>query len=256
MNKRGICKKCNQEKSIRGKGFCTTCYRKQEEKQICKNCGKLKQIEGRGLCGSCWVKLKNNGELNNYELEDVCTNEYKIINDIVFLKIINTNDEEFYTCFNILYLELVKKYKWYISDLGYVVSSSLKYLENKTLRLHRLITNVSDEYIVDHKEDYLDNDLFIPKQRNNLDNNLRITNQMENSWNTNIGSSNKSGVIGVSWNSAYNKWRTLLKCNGKNVLYKDFKLKEDAIVARLKAEKEYFGEYAPQKHLFEEYNIT
>lgn len=31
--------------------------------------------------------------------------------------------------------------------------------------------------------------------------------------------------------------------------------KKDAIVARLKAEKEYFGEFAPQRRLFEEYGI-
>lgn len=31
---------------------------------------------------------------------------------------------------------------------------------------------------------------------------------------------------------------------------------EEAIVARLKAEKEYFAEFAPQKILFEEYGIT
>lgn len=31
--------------------------------------------------------------------------------------------------------------------------------------------------------------------------------------------------------------------------------KEDAIKARLKAEKEYFGAFAPQKHLYNKYNI-
>ena len=31
---------------------------------------------------------------------------------------------------------------------------------------------------------------------------------------------------------------------------------EDAIKARLEAEKKYFGEFAPQRHLFEQYGIT
>lgn len=31
--------------------------------------------------------------------------------------------------------------------------------------------------------------------------------------------------------------------------------KEDAIRARLRAERQYFGEFAPQRHLFEEYGI-
>ena len=34
-----------------------------------------------------------------------------------------------------------------------------------------------------------------------------------------------------------------------------FNTKEEAIIARLKAEKYYLGEFAPQKHLFEEYGI-
>jgi hypothetical protein len=31
--------------------------------------------------------------------------------------------------------------------------------------------------------------------------------------------------------------------------------KKSAIVARLRAEKEYYGVFAPQRHLFEEYGI-
>ena len=34
-----------------------------------------------------------------------------------------------------------------------------------------------------------------------------------------------------------------------------YKELEDAIVARLRAEKEYFGEFAPQRDLFEKYGI-
>lgn len=35
-----------------------------------------------------------------------------------------------------------------------------------------------------------------------------------------------------------------------------FNEKKDAIIARLKAEKQYYGEFAPQKHLYQEYGIT
>ena len=34
------------------------------------------------------------------------------------------------------------------------------------------------------------------------------------------------------------------------------KVKEDAIKARLMAEKKYFGYFAPQRHLFEEYGVN
>ena len=44
---------------------------------------------------------------------------------------------------------------------------------------------------------------------------------------------------------------------GKNISRQSFFLliKEEAIKKRLQGELQYFGEYAPQKHLFEEYNI-
>lgn len=41
----------------------------------------------------------------------------------------------------------------------------------------------------------------------------------------------------------------------KEIYLGTFTLKEDATKARLAAEAKYFGEFAPQKHLFEEYGI-
>jgi hypothetical protein len=35
-----------------------------------------------------------------------------------------------------------------------------------------------------------------------------------------------------------------------------FENKEDAIKARLEAEAKYFGDFAPQRHLFEQYKIN
>ena len=35
----------------------------------------------------------------------------------------------------------------------------------------------------------------------------------------------------------------------------DIPTKKDAIIARLKAEKEHYGEFAPQRHLFAQYGI-
>ena len=34
------------------------------------------------------------------------------------------------------------------------------------------------------------------------------------------------------------------------------KVREDAIIARLRAEIKYFGDFAPQKHLFKQYGIN
>ena len=43
--------------------------------------------------------------------------------------------------------------------------------------------------------------------------------------------------------------------DGKNILLGRSSNKEDAITKRLKAEKKYFKEFAPQKHLFEDYLV-
>jgi hypothetical protein len=43
--------------------------------------------------------------------------------------------------------------------------------------------------------------------------------------------------------------------NRKQIRLGCFSDKIDAIKARLKAEKEYFGEFAPQQHLFEQYEV-
>lgn len=257
-SKRDICINCNKERAIHAKGLCTSCYRKQKEKRICVNCKELKCIEGRGLCEKCRATLKQQNKLNNYNLNDTYENIYIIQGNVVYLKIRNTKNEVYYTCFNIWHLNLIKQYKWYVNDNGYVLSASLKTSQGKDIRLARLITNVTDNTIVvDHGEDYIDNGIIIPKERNNLDINLRITTQLKNCWNTKISRNNKSGFIGVYLNKTSKTWTAILKCNKENVLNKTFKEKKDAIIARLFAELKYFGEeFAPQRHLFEEYGIT
>ena len=49
--------------------------------------------------------------------------------------------------------------------------------------------------------------------------------------------------------------KAYLKLNGETRLRKQFDDIDDAIRARLQAEQDYFGEFAPQRHLFEQYNI-
>lgn len=67
---------------------------------------------------------------------------------------------------------------------------------------------------------------------------------------------NKSGVVGVSWNKKRNNWKSVLIFDGKENYLGNFKSKDDAIKARLLAEIQYYGECAPQKHLFNQYGIN
>ena len=129
---------------------------------------------------------------------------------------------------DIEYVDLIKKYKWY---------SSHDYVHNDEVgRLHRYIMNPPENMVVDHIN------------RNPLDNricNLRICTQHENSMNQSIRCTNKSGATGVLWDKNRNKWRAYIIVNGKQIYLGRFNTKEEAIEARLQAEIEYFGEFAP-----------
>lgn len=96
------------------------------------------------------------------------------------------------------------------------------------------------------------------KDRNELNNrkyNLRVCTQQENCRNRSLMSNNKSGVTGVCWNKRDGKWVAYIKTSESNLYLGNFHNITDAIVARLKAEQKYYGDFAPQKHLYEKYGI-
>ena len=61
------------------------------------------------------------------------------------------------------------------------------------------------------------------------------------SLNSKLGSRNKSGTKGVSFDSTRKKWRAQLKFQGKTVFTKRFDTLEEAIKARKDAEEKYFA---------------
>ena len=90
---------------------------------------------------------------------------------------------------------------------------------------------------------------------NNRKNNLRRCTEKENLRNKSLYKNNKSNVTGVCWHKKNEKWTAGIRVNKIQKYLGSFSNKEDAIIARLKAEKLYFGEFAPQKHLYDKYNI-
>ena len=93
--------------------------------------------------------------------------------------------------------------------------------------------------------------------RNELNNrkyNLRLCTRQENIVNKSKRIDNTSGVIGVSFNKQTNKWSSELSYEGTR-WRKTFNNFYDAVKARLEAEVKYFGDFAPQKHLYEQYGI-
>lgn len=90
---------------------------------------------------------------------------------------------------------------------------------------------------------------------NNQKTNLRPATPQENASNTSLHKNNTSGITGVYWSKTRQLWIAQIGYKRKCITLGSFVNKEDAIVARLKAEQKYFKDFAPQKHLFEKYNI-
>lgn len=62
--------------------------------------------------------------------------------------------------------------------------------------------------------------------------------------NQKIRKNNKSGVTGVNFSKAANKWRAYINYNREQIYLGCFDCREDAIQARQVAEQKYFKEFA------------
>lgn len=172
---------------------------------------------------------KNNKKRNKYDL----SGEYGVGWTS------NTN-QEFY--FDLEDYDKIKNYTWY----EYTFKNGYKQLISyKSIPMHQLITGKTYQ---DHVN------------RNTLDNrksNLRDASRNQNNMNRSIMKNNKSGIIGVcKYSNDSNYWCSYIHIDGKQKQVYYGTSFEDAVKSRLEAEKRYYGEFAPQKHLYKQYNIT
>ncbi len=159
-----------------------------------------------------------------------------------YIGITSNTNSEFY--FDEIDYEKVKVYYWRedIDNKGYHHLRAWDQQNKKIISLHWLIIGKYGDHI----------------DRNPLNNrrsNLRKATFKENSRNQSKSTRNTSGIVGVGWYKRYNKWRAYITTD-KTLTLGYFDNKDDAIRARLKAERKYFGEFAPQQHLYEQYGIT
>lgn len=207
---------------------------------IC-DCGEKTTVSSSDLlngntksCG-CYQKemaSKHNSRRNTYDLSKTFGIGYTLKN------------EEFY--FDLEDYDKIKDYCWYIETRGRVCARNKE--NHKTPhKLHRIVMDVFNPSIeIDHKN------------RNQIDNrksNLRVCTHKENLCNQSLSKANKTGTTGVALRKDIGKYISYIMVDNKSIKLGNYINIEDAIVARLKAEKEYFGEFAPQQHLFEKYNI-
>lgn len=155
--------------------------------------------------------------------------------------ICNNTKREFY--FDMDDYEKIKQYCW-VEHVDYHGYSRLQ------ARIGDKITTMS--HFLGYRE-------YDHKDRNTLNNrkhNFRQATCSQNNMNQSIQSNNTSGFVGVGWHAQKERWTAYISVNKKLAYLGGYVNKSDAIKARLMAEKKYYGEFAPQRHLFEEYEIV
>lgn len=206
--------------------------------RICKICGATeKETEVyKDLCRKHYLQIKRHGTILNRTVYD--KNEISIKDDIAIMNLYNKKGVKIAeTIFDKKYVEIVKKYKWYLRickklniGLGYVMGT----VEGKKIFLHRYLFNIPINKVIDHING------------NTLDNrecNIRICTQANNSKNR-IYKASKNKVPGIY--QQYDKngnYSVRITYNYKTYHIGTFKTYEEALKARLEAEEKYFGEY-------------
>lgn len=138
----------------------------------------------------------------------------------------------------------IKNYCWteHIIQGGYCALEAREEDTNKVIRMHYLIYGKN----FDHK----DRNPF-----NNRKHNLREPGECGNAQNHSLRKDNSTGVSGVNFDKRSQCYIARIQSGKKRILLGRFSSLDDAIRARLLAEIKYYGEFAPQEHLFEKYGI-
>lgn len=163
-------------------------------------------------------------------------NKYQIFEDYGILFTSNTNEIVY---FDIDDSEKILQYYWHKDSSGYPSTN----INKKQIRLHVFLGFKWHDH----------------QNQNKLDNrkvNLRPCTSQENNRNIGLRKTNTSGVTGVYWFDKNKKWISQINIDKRTKYLGSFAEKDKAIEARLYAELEHYGEFAPQGYLFKQYNIT
>lgn len=201
---------------------------KNVPKWLCKcDCGNFKEILGdslkRGKTISCGCKKGNKHykSKNEYDIEDF---EYGVL--YIKNQVIKFDIEDY---------ETIKEYSWAICKIKKNYSFIRGSKNGKVTILSRLVMNCDEGLQVDH----INHDPF-----DNRKSNLRIVTVSQNNMNKDVRVDNTSGYTGVALSKTPGKYIANIKVNQKRIHLGTFSCIEDAIAARLNAEKKYFKEYS------------
>lgn len=130
--------------------------------------------------------------------------------------------------------KMLSQHNWWLHGEGYayrqVCSGRSKDSRGsvRSIMMHRVIMKTPDSMDTDHIN------------RNKLDNrrsNLRIVTRTQNNYNTGLRCNNTSGYRGVSFTKRLNRWRAYIGGSKGRIELGHFASKQQAVEARLQAEK-------------------
>jgi hypothetical protein len=128
-------------------------------------------------------------------------NEYKIIDNIVYIKLSNCDTYTMVDLDKWNEISYIKTLRWWMNHQGYawacVPKELQKQLGKTKIGLHQIICPCKDDLVTDHID---------RNKLNNLTENLRAVTQAENMQNLSIRKDNKSGHTGISLDKRSNKW--------------------------------------------------
>lgn len=162
-------------------------------------------------------------------------NEVKIKKNYGELVLRRRNGTVIVSKFSIEDMEEVQSKKWITvpSHKRLYVRSTIKY---GNVLLHRMILGkLQAGFFADHLNG------------NTLDNrrrNLRIVNRYQNGWNMKLRDDNTTGAKQVTWHPKKKKWQARISAGGKRISLGYFTTKEEAVDARMRAEKRLHGDYS------------
>ena len=194
-------------------------------------------------CG-CLSKEVNGERISKYNKEiKPKTNRYDVSGEYGVGWTTNTN-EPFY--FDLEDYDKIKDYAW----AGHKLKNGYNALQTH-MKINGKKKTVGFHYLIGCKNyDHINRNPF-----DNRKSNLRECDKSQNSMNKTISKNNISGVSGVSYCNTHNVWKAYITCKGTRHNLGSFKNFDEAVKARLEAEKKYFKEFAPQKHLYKKYGI-
>ena len=125
---------------------------------------------------------------------------------------------------------IIAPYAWWVSQKGYICTTDNK----KNIPQHRMIIDCPKDLQIDH----INNCKYDNRKKK-----LRICNNQQNHRNKPPLKNNRSGKTGVCKYSKNGKWRAYITVNDKQISLGHYDSFDDAVNARIKAEKELFKDF-------------